>query len=55
MNINTSADNAINYIDSLSIDELEQLFKSFGIDAVRKPDKNHIDTLSIFTKNADDV
>ncbi len=34
-------DDAIRYIDSLSIDELEKEFRSFGLDAIRKKSVPH--------------
>jgi hypothetical protein len=42
--MNNMVDATIEYIDSLSVDELEELFKSYGIDVVKKPDVNQVDT-----------
>ncbi len=42
--MNNMVDNAISYIDSLSIDELEDVFNSHDIETIRKPELNQQDT-----------
>jgi hypothetical protein len=42
--MNNMVDNAISYIDSLPIDELEDVFNSHGIETIRKPELNQPDT-----------
>lgn len=52
-------DDAIRHIDSLSIDELEKEFRSFGLDAIRKKNvphfTNHFSSFSLSTAELDVV
>jgi hypothetical protein len=43
MSIKEMVDNAIEYIDSLTIDELEAEFRSHDLEVVRKPEQEIID------------